>query len=639
MQGSNNTVNLGPNWAVVQAFLVAFGRDIAMFLRLLPPRVAEVCRQVQGVLAGGKFTTYDEVDAWKPHDWWLDVENALVKLTGHWWHLAEVGRESHRVAFGFDAVASWIVRRWFFRFFTDPVTGYKNVGRISTRYQLLKRMVFVQSARKGEGCICMVHNRALLDPIKDFGSFRFICGFGDGVPLLWGQKKLRSAELIVLAVTPLEMLERWAPVNEVAVAENALFVNGVRYARVVYVRPDENGIVTDTSKRSSTPQDGMVPVWVVEKDFTTPCAVCTTKDGNPTGHPLMSAGQLWQHSTPLLATIVQVFWKPSRIARLFGRVYRAAEEQERDFARGLAQEVALTTAKHETAEERAGREHLQKMLERRSPTRRAALMLSRKEFTPLRGDWVILQLDVKGYTGLTRDWPSGTVSQMMKGLFQSFVGAAKRVGAWEYKRMGDLSILVFGTNWPRDADEPCPWNGDIQHAGQTAVKLATELHMIAQSGGVLLRIGIAVGDVTWSDQGDAPEDAMLEGIGVGLNQAARLESYGAKPGTTAVSPALMELVHGTEAGNPSKGTRLHGFEYIGGVPEKDGKTIPVWRRPEVEDTSANLPFPSMPEMPATAAPNSVFPDEEQDVMASGPAPLTRPNLRVLNGGGEEEDQS
>lgn len=526
---SKKLVNIGTNWAVVHEYLTASAIPVEPFLRQMPGHVADICRATSEVLERERaraIVRYALVSSWQEHEWWLAVERALVQQLGHWWHLAEVGRASEKVAFGRDAILALLTRGvgWWF---TDPTFGYKAVEAIATSYQLIKKMHFVPLSR-GEGRIVVVHLRHLLDPLRDFGSLRFICGFGDGVPVLWKQTLKRTAELAVVAVSPVAVVRQWALGHHAEFSDGRLYINTTPYGETVWAEPNEQGVVLDTARISGERTEGTVPVIRIMRDFQTDCGKCSGQ------HPLMTAGQLWEHpSAPLNASVFKVYWKSSRIGRFFGRLLRLEARVSREFRARVETETDLVSARREADTTLDEVKDLRARTVRMYPNMDIAQKVQSGNF---RGETIfgaVLYTDLPKYTATTGSLTAEETARWMDDAFGVILRFTEQSGGWQYKLLGDCCISVFAPGFNTESQS---WG--IQECCLTAIETAVQFLRAVRKYGWAPRVGLHAGSAHWREMGHG-----FEGNGEGLNNAQRLESGASPEGGIAVSREFLQAAY------------------------------------------------------------------------------------------------
>lgn len=593
-------VNFGPNGVEIVHYIVSVLKiDLEEFSHPLAPEIQDLVRWAYEVYRKKQILPKPYPNLWVEHRVWLEVERRLEQMVGHWHHLGDAGAASADVAFGVDAAGAAIARSWFGRLVTSPEAGYKQIGTVAQKYlgkpgEANKTYAF-QKLGPGIGLVHMIHNREVLDPTEDSGAFGWSRGHGIGVPRIWRQK-VEEGQFVAVAVQPADFLrERGETVDE-RVDGGLLYLNNEPHARMVYIRLDEHGRVTPEDKPedyATQPGEGLIPAWLVTNDFVTTCR----KDGCPEGHhPLLRTGQLWEASreTPFPNSSFVVHWKPSRLAQWFGKWFGV----EQRFAASVETERLLSETQVMAATQRARSEVLAAIVRDAVPTTRIADEILASSWKAVTLPTLALQLDIVGYEQRIAGWTATQTSEVIDRLMVKFEEAAERHGLWPYKQIGDCLVVVWAL-WPTYPYDPLKWPIP-QEAATAMMKLATELHQIAfdDAERFYLRIGIGYGNATWNHRHRTGKHGIRwEGTGPGLVEQARVETFGARAGHTAVSHSIMTLAHGDSVTPAIADAMLAGYTWMPDCPAKKG-VISVWLRREVSDQSG-APGETFGSLPAT----------------------------------------
>lgn len=600
-------VNLEPNWAVIYEYFIRTNAShtLAQLYTLLPHELSERCKDMSAVRSRKRFHKYP--DTWVSLGTWDIVEQALIRVLGHGYHLREVGRYSRFASFGMDAFRAAVVDNWLGRLLTSPIDGYKNTEQAAKRFVKNKDLHFLHTNR-GEGYIVLAHKRDIARPIDDFWSVSsYIVGHLDSVPLHWRQTVDSRARSTVVAVDPVELLQREAAGVRASVENGEFIINGEVHGHVMYAQPDTSGFILDGEDVLVYPIPGAIPVIKITKSFATACDVCTKNDTTNARHELLSHGQLFQISDALEHQIpnscFSIYWQSGLLEFLKRPTGRFVMNR----AIAAAQvEVELTDAQRNL-------DQLTTYLERMSPTKRIASLLAAGNLEPFEREVVVLQFDVVGCTETIRERHLNAAQQaeLFGGLLSQLFQEGIRFGGWDYKAVGDCGVMVFAHNWPRDENE-VSFAKTLREASRNAMRAAYEMHKIAHVYGQSLRIGIHFDTSHWYDMSQFGFDDMsvqyegerpmprFEANGDAFNIAARLEHY-TKSDTTAVSNDVIEVAHGKSLVDKARDGALHmylsGFKPQGAIEVKGFGDIFFWVRTEYIRTEFPEEFSGMEILP------------------------------------------
>lgn len=591
MAQSHNDVNLEPNWAGIYEYFVRMrsAEELEELVALVPSSLANRLRDMSRMRERKKrFPKYP--DTWEPLATWNIIENALIDYLGHGFHLREVGRCSRFAGFGSDAFLAFLINNRFGRFFTSPVDGFKNVRYVAKRCVTNKDMFFVQMG-PGFGYIIMMHHRDIADPFDDFWSVSsFIVGHGDSVNQFWRQSIHEDTTSTVVATSVFRVLEKYAPAAKCQKIDQQLIINDEVHGEIGFMQLHEGGFLLDGSDALISSIPGTIPVMKITRTFSTPCSVCR-KDGVVVEHPLLQKGQTFQisenadHRFPNSA--FRVHWKAKWIDRVkpltsqivVNRMLKTADT-----------ETELTDVRHELEDTRDELDAMKTVLARIMPNAFLAEQFAHGTLGTFTRDAVVLQFDIVGSTELIKrfEW---TVSEQMKHIghvVSECFRPAISAGGWDYQDLGDGGIVVFCPRWPSDKAETI---SSLSAIARKVERSAFDMHKIAHSYGMSLRIGIDVGPVSWQQKGSFIDGDVLAprfaANGDPLNLAARLEQSlkdndPPLPSHTRMSNATMELLHSknlVKTARISGNMKLMGFEYTGIVQVKTD-AIECWTRRE-----------------------------------------------------------
>lgn len=586
MKTQKADVNLGPNWAVVLKFLESRGIDVDQFIgRRLSPEVAEKCRQLTNTLRAKRTLAKPYPNCWVPLSEWLEVEQGLVTMLGHYHHLREVGRFSQQVAFGMDAIGNALVTSPRTRWATSPKLGYSNVPRISAKYIKNKELEFVNT-RDGEGYIVLKHRRDIASPLDDIGAIGwYIPGYGDAVRPMWGQPPDPPSPVTVIAVNPEELVGRVEPTATTSFEGTSFRINGVEHGRVVYVKSDKKDYVLNGSAYYTEQFAGAVPVVLITRDFNTPCFECRQR-GGPTGHPILAKGQVFSfHGYELQNSAFKVFWetkKKSNGSSLLDRILGPllvlmtglmhlvfGKRAEREFARTVDIDSALSETERELAQSEQFitemREYLAGAI---PPTEEVFRQVVSRTFVSKRHPMAVLFWDTVAFTVKTDEWEPERVSALVNDLLTKVTEITVKNGGVVPKNLGDGAMAYFTCGYP----------GDKRHIGArelvlNALRTAIAIHGAAKELGLELRVGINFGEAILGLVGKT-----LDVIGRPVNIAARCEPL-AQTGGTILSGEAMRLLD-QEAGKVKVGGTIvvgaDTFRFEGIKRIKHGGTLGVF---------------------------------------------------------------
>lgn len=543
----------------------------------------DLCGLAEDLLSG-KWVTLAEYQR---------IEDAFVEATGHAAHLVEEGRYAGPGAFGSKRILGALLRAPLLRHLTSPWIGVRLIP--SESYSFVRNKMF-ETVTQGPGRAVYAIRYV---PDKRTGILRtaeedqrsllqHIRGVLESIAPIWRfQRRPGHVRYLTVDIRPQAVLAKeWPSARLELTLEGHLLINGETYGRVVHLKRDEAtgrhlGDYQEDSDHST------IPAILITRDVRTPCR----KTGEQMS--IMRQGEIYRDEVPL-ENLVELRWRTNPLMRLFERTRLPAQLES-----GVADDQERADTTHELVGAQA---ELQDMRQHLFPTPLIAELVATGKWEPATFGTVTLELDLAGFTRMTRGWPSETARRVVEPLMSAFKAAAKRRGLFPYKPMGD-GLIVTAAMWPSRSREPLAY-ADLQEAARAMEELGDELHEIARRGPVpfFMRVGIGYNDVAWS----AP-DGGWEGTGQGLEDSNRQQRYAAEAGTTACSPEFMNLLHGGDVMPALPQATAGGYVWVPNIPTKGGGVISSWRKRVLEvpegDPALAASQASLPVVPAVRGPD------------------------------------
>lgn len=500
------------------------------------------------------------------------IEDSVIETTGHAYHLIEVGRFSPEASFGLSETLEKFMLKSMIRYITSPRVAVRQVA-IATRGFTQNKQIWFVVDEPDHAVLQVIYpdgpggirRRAS----SDYRSLLFwIRGVLESLAPIWPwQAKIGAVKYLTVNVRPDIIIKREWPEAEVEIRDNHLLVNGEEYGHIVHLIPEtDSGALLGRYKNEA--DKTTIPAFLISKDVVTRCMVSGQM------LPILRAGEIhcFNNNIP---TNIELRWTTNWWFKLMERIPGLLKPLEH----GMTQEERMANAEMMAAVAAAERSLLEKVVERQAPTKKVAHDLISGDYQERTLKSLVLLLDIKGYTTLAaRLGGRGTVA-LLKQTSAAFKHVARdEFGFWPYKRMGDGLIVVWAP-WDRYPDENDPYRSATE-AVRAMLDCQRRLHEEAEKLGIKLRIGIVYNYVTWADlnvEKDMDTSVEFEGCTGALDEVSRFEAYGAAPGTTAVSKSVVELLHPELHEMTPHPATLGDFVYHGAMPEKDGKSIEVWR--------------------------------------------------------------
>ncbi|PIW36541.1 MAG: hypothetical protein COW24_05020 [Candidatus Kerfeldbacteria bacterium CG15_BIG_FIL_POST_REV_8_21_14_020_45_12] len=537
-------VKLGVNPSSVLAAIAPAINGLAAKL----PAAADLAKMTpQGVASAlgslrGTWVTLDEYNR---------AALAVVKATGHPWHLREIGGCSRFMGFGADAL-KLMINNLIGKYFSSP---WHVLGQLPRGSHLFNNNKGWDSELVGRGharlyCRYMPgeYGQPPREPSEDFLSlYHLIRGMNEALPMLWpGNSQGGRVHYPLVQLPLMELLEQWAPQLQARIDGGGLWITNAGEDRligkVVWAVPDSRGIYAGHTADEYPGEDGIEGVRLSQA-ITTPCTCCCDPQGEPIHHSLFEAGETFMINRvrgTFPSTIVEVQWNPT-LGDLLplnkGTLQTRLMEEHREDqgARALVSTVnklALAEAvlggmfpNEETAAIVADRVH------RRATGTETKLLWSQAD--------IAIYTDIVSSEQVMTGMDVGDWTKRVQRMFDRMRELASRHGVWLYKETGDGAVFIATASFGQVAAINCAevgLGGMLDHA----LAFASELPAIVRETlGAEIRVGMHVGENYWRIQGAG----LLEASGVPITRAARLEAAG-QAGRVLVSPEVVQMAKG-----------------------------------------------------------------------------------------------
>lgn len=391
---------------------------------------------------------------------------------------------------------------------------------------------------------------------------------------------------LTLDIHPQEILDVENPRARLVVrADGCILINDEEFGKVVHlVRDPATG--TYLGETTSVSSVDTIEAIVFDRNVTTQC--------KKTGWhlPIMEAGVAYRLSTPL-DNLIELRWS-SNIARWIGdHILRRIKKI--DLGMTLEQSRAVAHARAKAEHEKA--EAVSNVLASHAPTRKVLDQLlndlnRRSPRTVFTTRSIVVKFDIVGFTNRADRTAPDVLCEEISVLLADLASVANRHGFWEYNRAGDAAQYIFSLDWPLYPDEAQKWS-TLEAAAKAALQMTKELHLVALKRNCILRIGVSYDNIIWRDQMlPGSVTVKFHGIGHALNKAARMESYGAVPGTTAFTREFLAAAGFSDAlfdDRPTPDLSSIGSSigddiiFMGDLNEKPPKKIRTWRRRDIDE--------------------------------------------------------
>lgn len=630
---ANKVVNFVSNLLIIWYYLRAMKVPVKEFIATLETHSPEAAESAQKVMKDfrepseenqknkffwliGIFRLGDRrkvSKAWRTMYEWCAVERTIEEISGHIYHLRKAGWYSMDAGFGVDYIVA--------KFFTGMVTLFTTAATLLAKTRTAgktgarnKDAYYVRGKGRGLGYICIDHadNHVVED---DYGSiYHFMPGFVDRGNDVWsrgeehrGLGRLDWSQPIIIAMDICHILrerfgieatyhhvEGFLTIGDLSEEDIAALTedSACVIAKRVYAELDTEGKVMDLVQIRSDREPGTIACLQFTRDLTTPCQHCKDGEGSPIHHPLVHENTVWDLPRELMKKQGKRRLPNSSIrVKCFTSWWRRGIDWIMSQGGTWKRIADLSDDRVDLLSKERDLQIIRNMVADKVPTDNLLELMVERVLTHEDAGWwqtpkaLIVQYDIVGYTNRTGDDPEG-FSRKLAVMLATLQDVAERYGFWEYQRIGDSAVLAYSLDFPRHEDElkALKWK-TLQSAAEATIRMTDELHTVAKENNQLLRIGVNIGDVVWRDQNDPSSDSIkFHGVGRGLDDAARAESYISLPGTTGFTAPFMQVLTNTEA--PALAHSVRGIEYCGLVAEKKKfvggrvvqKRIEGWRK-------------------------------------------------------------
>ncbi|MFA6427595.1 MAG: adenylate/guanylate cyclase domain-containing protein [Candidatus Magasanikbacteria bacterium] len=539
MNGERRSVNIAPNLAVVLAALEAIlGQEgIDLFLSMLSTHTESICRPLVGPLQEKNYRPFRRPDAWAPLSTWLEVEHVMVEMFGHHYHLRELGQHSQDVAFGLRALANRFIKAFaLMRWMTSPVMGLDQVEQVTKQYITNKILQWKKLAH-GRGLMIVRHQSNVDSVLDDWGSWgSWILGFMDAILLLWRQKPEGKYQpsLSVAAVNPVALAEKLIRPGCAGIVSGQFWVRTgdrpVPYGRVMYAQTDKKlGIIMDHTDVTPEPDSThRVPVVQLTDDVCTPCTKCRHADGRPMRHPIMRAGELYQHPDFPAAveySVYQMAYRPSWTRHLLPWTSRRFQKETKTEIKAVVDQRLLEA-------ERA------RLVGTIPPTEEVFLGVVDRTLPTATLPTATLFWDVVGFTRNFGDMDAESMFALANRLHSLLAEVVTSHGGFIPKYLGDGAVACFTAGYLGDIRQVSA-SDLVQGALQASQLMHEAAKKLSQDLGlkIRLRIGVTYGPVAHGLLNGNTYDI----LGRPVNHAARLEAA-AQTGSTYVDSGVIRAL-------------------------------------------------------------------------------------------------